>query len=226
MSESLEIARILAGAGFAEVYCTPHCIRGLYDNTPQIVRRAVVELQAAIDRAGFLLRLHPGMEYFLDEYFAQQLNEPLPLGGSNCLLVETSVRADLDQTRDQLFAIRRRGFIPLMAHPERYKYLAGRTARENVGLLGRLKNRFYKRQTSPDIAPDLLHELRAMGCRFQGNLGSFAGIYGQEVKSKSELFLAADEYDCFGSDAHRSGSLGKTLAQGLARVGRKRNPLG
>lgn len=221
LAEALEIARILAGAGFSEICCTPHCMRGLFDNTPALVRRAVAELQQAVDAAGIVLRLSAGMEYFLDEYFEAQLEDPLPLGNTGCLLVEATRQPDPERIKAQLFAIRRRGLIPLLAHPERYEFLAG-GGNHRRGLLGRLQTRFFAGQTAVTAAastPDLLSELLAMGCRLQGNLGSFAGIYGSEVRQRAEQLHAAGRFDCFGSDAHRSASLEKILARGLDKVG-------
>jgi protein-tyrosine phosphatase len=221
LAEALEMARILAGAGFAGVYCTPHCVRGRYENTPRIVRRAVAELQTSIDRAGIILRLHAGMEYYLDEYFVQQLSDPLPLGDSNCLLVEASTQADPEWMKKQMSAIRRSGYIPLVAHPERSDFFAGRKLRKSKGLLGKLKSRFSPVVMAPNPTPGPMQDLRAMGCLLQGNLGSFSGIYGPEVKKLAEQFFTAGDYFCFGSDAHRENSLEKMLTKGLAWVRRE-----
>lgn len=218
LAEALEIARILAGAGFTDVFCTPHCMRGLFDNTPSMVRRAVAELQQSLEAADIRLRLLPGMEYFLDEYFERQLEDPLPLGETGCLLVEASRQAEPERLKAQLFAIRRRGLTPLLAHPERYEFLAGNGS-PPPGLFGRLRQRFAAKQPGPVAEPNLLSELLAMGCRLQGNLGSFAGVYGRGVQNSAEQLLAAGRFDCFGSDAHRSASLERLLARGLDTVG-------
>jgi len=218
LDESLAIARELAAAGFKTVYCTPHCMKGVFETTPAQVREGVAVLQTELDRADISLRLEPGMEYYLDEFFSEELDRLLPLGDTKLVLLETPPLVTPRQVKELVFQVSRHGFIPLIAHPERYDYISNRITGGNKGLFGRLKNRLSGRQTAADSAPDLLHELRAMDCRFQGNLGSFAGLYGPEVKKTSELLFAADEYDCFGSDAHKSGSLGKTLAQGLAKV--------
>ena len=75
LDESLELAQVLTTAGFTEVYCTPHCIHGVYNNTPSAVRAAVEQLQEQLTREGIPLRLSPGMEYYLDEYFSQKLTD-------------------------------------------------------------------------------------------------------------------------------------------------------
>jgi protein-tyrosine phosphatase len=64
----------------------------------------------------------------------------------------------------------------------------------------------------------LLGRLRAMGCMFQGNLGSFAGLYGEEVRNVAGAHLAAGLYTHFGSDAHGLRGLNRWLGQGLRAV--------
>jgi len=214
LAESLEMARVFKAAGYAEVHCTPHCIHGLYGTTPGMVRKAVDELQTAIDRAGIELRLQPGMEYFLDEDFPRQLEDPLPLGESRCLLVEAGPQAEPERVREQLFLVRRRGLTPLLAHPERYEFLASGTSQPAKGFFGRwLKRSPEDRRARLDAAT-----LQATGCQLQGNLGSFAGIYGSRVQDKAERLLAAGAFSRFGSDAHRAEGLDKILVRGLSRV--------
>jgi protein-tyrosine phosphatase len=45
--------------------------------------------------------------------------------------------------------------------------------------------------------------LRQQGCLFQGNIGSFAGYYGREIRKTAQLFQRAGLYDFYGSDGHR-----------------------
>jgi protein-tyrosine phosphatase len=138
-TESLEMARILATHGFRQVCCTPHCIRGAYDNTPTEVRRAVAELQAAIDREAIPLRLLAGMEYCLDESFAAQTEEILPLGNSRLVLVEAPWQGRIEVVSEGIFRIVRQGMTPLLAHPERTPLLA---PPETDGLLEKILARF------------------------------------------------------------------------------------
>ena len=130
VAESLEMARLLAEAGFAEVYCTPHCMKGVYDTTPQAVRAGVAELQRAVDLAGIALRLQPGMEYYLDEYFPAALEKPVPLGETGMLLVEAPSQAHPELVQENIFLAVRQGFTPLFAHPERCDFLAAAAPRK------------------------------------------------------------------------------------------------
>jgi protein-tyrosine phosphatase len=216
LDEAVEMARILAGFGFAEVCCTPHCIRGCYDNTPAGVQRGVAALQAALDGAGIALRLQPGMEYYLDEYFPAHLDHIQPLGNSRMVLVEAPSQSDPDLIKDHVFQVVRRGFTPLLAHPERYGFLSARA--EEEGLWGRAKrfitqNSKQKTQNSSDI-----DDFQNIGCKLQGNIGSFAGYYGPGVCKKAWAFQAGGYYNCLGSDGHHPDPLARILSKGIAAL--------
>lgn len=216
LDSALAMARQLAAAGFTRVYCTPHRLRGLYDNTPAQVRRATAELQDELARAGIALELAPGMEYFLDEFFLENLADPLPLGESGLLLFEVSPRTDPAQIRDAVFEIQRRGLTPLLAHPERYPLLL--PAATPTGLLKRLTRRLLHKNADafdndPLAAYPLFQALCAMGCRMQGNLGSFTGYYGRDAARAAQLIQSAQAFHVFGSDGHSPTQLRRILEQ-------------
>jgi protein-tyrosine phosphatase len=119
LDEALHMARALADFGFGEVHCTPHCIAGLYEFSPVEVRAAVDTLQTELDGAGLPLRLHPGMEYCLDDGFERFAANLLPLGDSRLVLCEASPRTSPARFAAMLELITVQGFIPLIAHPER-----------------------------------------------------------------------------------------------------------
>ena len=119
IDESVDMARALATFGFLEVCCTPHCIKGQYEFSPVEVRDAVRRLQARFDLEGIALRLHAGMEYYLDECFAQFAANLLPLGESRVVLCEAPPLAPPGLVADMAGLIVVQGYIPLIAHPER-----------------------------------------------------------------------------------------------------------
>ena len=182
VAESLEMARLLAAAGFREVCCTPHCIRGSYDNTPEQVRTAVVFLQKELDRAGIAVRLQPGMEYYLDEYFLD-LPELQTLGDSDLVLVEAPGQANPKAVQAGLEKVLALGLTPLVAHPERSEIFLSSPAP--------LASR---------------HEVL-----LQGNLGSFTGFYGPQVQRCAYDLLRVGSYTVVGSDAHDAPRLGGVL---------------
>lgn len=119
LDEALEMARALAGFGFRDIHCTPHCIAGHYEFSPVEVRAAVARLQGELDKAAIALNLHPGMEYALDDGFERFAANLLPLGGSRLVLCEAPQRVRPEMLVARLELIVVQGFIPLLAHPER-----------------------------------------------------------------------------------------------------------
>jgi len=217
LDESLALAQVLTAAGFKEVHCTPHCIHGVYDNTPSSVRTAVEQLQQQITREGIPLRLHAGMEYYLDEYFPHKLSDVQPLGESSLLLVEFPMQhIDPEQIKEQIFQIVRKGYTPVLAHPERYQFLIPQE--ETAGLLDGFKRLFGKAQQESELSvPGLLAELQQQGCLLQGNIGSLVGYYGRKVQENAERFQRAGFYRFWGSDGHHPEPTARFLekAKGL-----------
>ena len=211
LDEALAMAQSLAAAGYRQVCCTPHAIRGAYPNDRPRVEQAVAALQVALNTAAIPLQLLPGMEYYLDEFFPEQLSDPLPLGSTRLLLVEAPSRPHPDVVRENLFRIVRQGLIPLLAHPERLASLRWEEPRPAGGLWRRLVGRIAP--ADPDPLFDL-RDLRALGCRFQGNLGSLCGYYGAEVRARAQALLQAGFYDRFGTDGHHQRGLRQILLAG------------
>lgn len=119
IDDSVAMAKGLAEAGYHTVFCTPHCIKGYYEHSAHKVREATLMLQVDLDNAGVTLELRPGMEYILDECFADFAAHLQPLGDSRLLLCEAPPQANPGIIAESLELIIAKGLIPLVAHPER-----------------------------------------------------------------------------------------------------------
>jgi len=229
LADSLAMARILAEAGFCRVHATPHAIPGSWEASPVRVRAAVEELSEALEREGIPLLVSAGAEYYCDEFLPARLDDPLPLGDTSLVLMEAPLQATPQLLSHTAFQVRRKGFTPLIAHPERCAILAPERKREAPrSLLGsvlqfaqaRFSTQNQKLKTKNSAFPEatLPEMLRSMGCRFQGNIGSFAGLYGERVRRRALRHLRDGLYDCLGSDAHSSRGLSDWLPRGLAEI--------
>ena len=90
------------------------------------------------------------------------------------LLVETSYFNPPMGLNNILLRIKSKGYVPVLAHPERYVYMDAGDYRQ----------------------------LKEMNVMFQLNLSSIVGGYGTEVKKKAEWLLKNGFYDLAGSDTH------------------------
>jgi protein-tyrosine phosphatase len=226
LDESIAMGRVLVEAGFSEIYCTPHCLYGAYDNTPAKVQEATRELQQAFCKAAIPLRLHPGMEYYLDEMFLRHLDNLQPLGQSRLVLVEAPQQAHPELLRDFMFQLLRRKWTPVLAHPERCALMNVAKGAEKTGRRGWLRNIWpFGRQLAASGGGEresLRESLYNMGCRFQGNISSLAGWYGRDVEGQAITNLNLGFYNYYGTDGHNARGLKRTISRGLQKIAEAR----
>lgn len=222
LDESLEIARILVDSGFTEVYCTPHLIKGCFDNNKDGIIRATNVLQTALHQNNIALTLHSGVEYYLDEFFGTYLKDPLVLGGTTYLLVEAPVQANVELVKEHIYAIVRSGYVPLMAHPERYRFFDSALHHSPFtlhrdGFWKKVLGWFNDGQNELDLEQAACNSgvLQGMGCKYQVNIGSFTGMYGDDARKRAIKLLQNGLCDKLGTDAHSPRDLEKRLVRCL-----------
>lgn len=125
MEGSLEMARMAADTGVTDIIATPHC--NLPGDGPGNYRSpeldaALTRLRQALTRESIPLAVHPGAEVFctpeLDRLLDRQRLQTL--GGGRYLLAEFYFDESAEFMEQCFRAIRRRGLVPVAAHPERY----------------------------------------------------------------------------------------------------------
>ena len=170
--DSLAILRFLEEQGVSEVWFTPHVMEDV-PNTTEGIRARFEELES-VYRGG--LRFHLAAEYMIDTLFEERLAaRDLLTHGNDTVLVETSAVAPPINLWEVLETMRKAGYRPLIAHPERYRYM---------------DKADYKR----------LHD---MGCVLQMNLPSIVGFYGESARERALDLLDKGWYSMVGSDCHR-----------------------
>ena len=124
LEESLFLCRWFVRHSYTEVVCTSHRTR-LYPNTAETVEQAVAALQQVLDREGVPLHLIPSLEYRLipETWRPERL---LPWQG-NHLLVELPLKKPEKMgnlvPEDEIRRLVEEGYQPVLAHPERYRYM-------------------------------------------------------------------------------------------------------
>ncbi len=225
IDESISMAEALAAFGYQSVCCTPHCIKGYYDLTPQRVREATLTLQADLDNADIRLELWPGMEYMLDECFAEFADDLLPLGDTRLILCEAPQQAHSGIIQESLKLIIEKGFVPLVAHPERNQYFYEMLQPRDAAREAKLEENPQKSKSIfqnlwpfasrvPRPASRGFDAPRAAspdGVMFQANLGSFTGFYGESVQRRAYELLKQGVYSALASDLHDGSSAEKIL---------------
>jgi protein-tyrosine phosphatase len=183
MDTSLEMIIGLRSLGFKKLITTPHILWEMYPNTPEKINEGLKQLQHVANEKGIQVTLKAAAEYFIDEYFEQQLKSKtsfLTINDNKILVEYSMVTAPMDLQKI-LFELEIQNYQPIIAHPERYIYL--------------LQNR------------DFFDDLKASGCMFQLNLLSLTGYYGDTVQDLSEYLVRKEYYDYAGTDLHNPRQL-------------------
>ena len=176
LENSLTILAFLEEQGVSEVWFTPHIMEDV-PNTTEAIRTRFGELKSAYQGG---LKLNLAAEYMVDTLFEERLsNRDLLLHGDDTVLVETSSVAPPINLWEILEKMLKMGYRPLVAHPERYRYM---------------DKSDYRR----------LHE---MGCLLQMNLPSIVGFYGGSARERAMDLLDKGWYAMVGSDCHRFRAL-------------------
>lgn len=117
--------------GITRILCTPHITQDTFENTPEIISGAFAKLQEAVAERGVEgISLDYSAEHRLDPYFLSELEaghiRPFPNG---YLLVENSFIQEMWNMDQTLFDLAVKGYKPVLAHPERYRYYYGNRQR-------------------------------------------------------------------------------------------------
>lgn len=177
MEESIILIKALKDLGYQKLITTPHIMFDNYQNTRQTILNGLQKVQEELLIRDIPIELDATAEYYVDEGFINliQKRELLPIG-KKYILFETSYTHRPYQLEEIIFEIEAAGFVPLLAHPERYRYI---------------KNQ----------EEEYAH-LKSLSVLFQVNINSLSGYYGS-LAQKNALFLSEKGMiDFLGSDTH------------------------
>jgi protein-tyrosine phosphatase len=120
---SLRMMRAIASLGFTHLYATPHQRAGMFMPERERIDAAFATVKAALGEPGASApRLGLAAENFWDAVFHDRLRgQAVPrYDATPAFLFEVNTQMMPVDMENQLFQIRTSGFLPVMAHPERY----------------------------------------------------------------------------------------------------------
>lgn len=180
--DTLRLTQALQSFGMTQCITTPHIIEHVWDNTTENITEkesvAIMELR----KHHITLPFRAAAEYMMDDHFVSlfQSGNLLTLK-NNYVLVEMSYINPPIQLYAILFDLQVAGYIPVLAHPERYL--------------------FYHHNWEE------YNKLKRAGCLFQLNLLAVVGYYGDVVTKIAEKLLQNGMYSFVGSDAHHDNHI-------------------
>ena len=174
-----ELVMRMSAWGLSRIIATPHVVGEVYENTPESISAALTRLQESMHAKGIPTTVQSAAEHRLDDLFSRNIiADPLISHPGKHVLIENSFMQEARDIDSIVIRLTNRGYIPIMAHPERFVYYHS----------ANLKRYF---------------ELHRLGVRFQVNLLSIAGRYGSEPRHVAERLIEAGIVDFFGTDVHR-----------------------
>jgi protein-tyrosine phosphatase len=122
MEMSVEMIRAIASLGFSDLYATPHQRAGMFMPARASIDDAFARVSAELAPQGATLRLGLGAENFWDGVFLERLRgKAVPTYGETpAFLFEVNPQLMPPALENELFQIHMDGYLPVMAHPERY----------------------------------------------------------------------------------------------------------
>lgn len=178
VQESLEMISRLKDFGINKIVTTPHIMSEFYKNTPEIILGGLEKVKEALKTESIEIEINAAAEYYLDEFFLEKVRngEKLLTLYKNHVLVETGFVSKPMMLVEIFFEMEMNGYKPILAHPERYQYLAQ--------------------------DKKLLHELIDRDIYFQLNLLSLTGFYSRNVQAFAELLVKEGRIKYLGTDTH------------------------
>ncbi len=178
LKTSIELIEYEISQGVTDIFVTPHYYRfrefiSSYQENVKIFE----ELLEEVRKLGLSIHLYLGNEIYYDENTMSRLDtkEIVPLANTKNVLVEFSMFRDRGDIPDAINNLTAKGYVPIIAHPERYLYIT-------------------------DM--DDYRKMRKMGAKLQINASSLLGDYGNKIKKFVLTLIKNDLVDFVASDIH------------------------
>lgn len=179
IGESLTLLKAAQEQGITDLVLTPHYMENTkYNANNEEKNKRFEELKEEAKKAGIEINLYLGNEVYMTENFQDLLKqqEITTINNSKYLLIEFPLGNMLYNSKEILYDLVVSGYVPILAHPERY--------------------RIFQRH------PDHIDEYLRMGVLLQGNYKSLYGKYGSDAKKTLIYFLKNNKITFLASDCH------------------------
>jgi len=177
MEDSINELIQLSQNGVSDAVLTPHYIRNIFDNTRNSNLEMIITLKQKLLEREINIKIHQGAEVYLDDNIWEDIEKyQLFISNTKYVLVETCFTGFPGNILDILYQLVKRGFRPILAHPERY----------------------YDIVTKNSMAEDLIYR----NVYLQLNAGSFLGYYGNQVQETAWRLLKNKLFHFIASDTH------------------------
>lgn len=179
IEESIDLLKAMANVGFTDVVATPHYIEGseyAADNKTKLAK--LNKIKKELKKQGVEINLYLGNEVFINSHMVENIEKGniYTINNSKYILFELPFHDQILNLNDIIYELKIDGYIPILAHPERYTY-------------------YWKK-------PKLYDELKENGLLFQANFSSIIGCYGKHSQKMLKYLLKKGYIDYLATDIH------------------------
>lgn len=182
LEDSFKLLSGLQELGLEQFICTPHVMEGVYPNNVDSIFSVRDSFNTYLSTHGIETKVASSAEYMIDSSLRKLIDtDQLCVIAGEYVLVEMSYLAESRELFQIIFDIQKKGYKPILAHPERYSY-------------------YHNRK-------DVFRKIKDAGCYLQLNLLSISRYYGAEVRSVASQLIKSGMYDFVGTDLHHDKHL-------------------
>ena len=172
--ETIKMLEEARDVGFKKIISTSHYMEKYYEVDEEQRLQLIKQINFQD------IELYLGSEIYVTNEIVQLLKDKKAstINESRYVLYELPMHSKNMNDKEIIYRLVENGYIPIIAHPERYSYVQEDT--------------------------EYVEELAEMGALFQSNYGSIIGMYGDKAKKTVKKLLKQDLIHFLGSDVHRS----------------------
>lgn len=179
IEESINIINGLIDLGYSQLLCTPHVMHDFYRNSTETIEYGLNNIKEELLKRSINIKIEASAEYYFDEELLKRVSERdiITFGKEKYILFEFSYFNEHQGIFEGVTDMIQAGYTPVLAHPERYPYYVMNLSKYD--------------------------KLKGMGVKFQLNLLSFSGYYGDSAIHGVNYLIDKGYVDFIGTDIHR-----------------------
>ncbi|WP_461816133.1 CpsB/CapC family capsule biosynthesis tyrosine phosphatase [Faecalimonas sp.] len=195
--EAYQMLRMAYDEGIRVIVATPHHHEHRGMCTPLQYKKRLTTLRKMAQEIDEKFLIMPGMEIYFNQDVVHKLEHKKvhTMGKSKYVLIEFSPNAEFHYIQQGLQQIQMKGYLPILAHIERYRCLLD--------------------------SEEYVSYLMDMGIYVQVNAGSIIGKSGRTVKKFVKNLLEEQYVHFVGTDAHSSGRRSPMIQKSAEYVQKK-----
>ena len=194
ISETMQLLKEAEEAGFDKVISTSHYIQNQFE-FDEVSRMQFLEIiKNGAKDLGINVELYLGSEIYVTYEMAELVKQhkASTINNSKYVLFELPMKNEIPNFKNILYVLLGSGYLPIIAHPERYEYV-----KED---------------------PNWLMQYLEIGVMFQANYGSIIGLYGKQAQKTVKKLLKNNMIHFLGSDVHRQETIYKRMPEILEEL--------